>query len=91
MRIQTRGAVLTSCQTYLRVGADGRLALLAGVGEEVLVALDAVGVFLAQDVAVSGQREVAVEAAEVTTVPILLHRFRVLARKDQLKLMNIAI
>ena len=79
---------MTSRETYFRVGADGRLALLAGVGEEVFVALDAVGVFLAQDVAVSRQREVAVEAAEVTTVPVLLHRLRVLARKDQLKSTN---
>ena len=78
-----RLALLTRV-THLGVGADWRLALLTGVGEQVLVALDAVGVLLAQDVAMSRQRHVAVEAAEVAAVPVLLHRLGVLAREDQL-------
>lgn len=44
--------------TDLGVGANGRLAFLALVGECVLVALDAVGMFVTQHVAVSCQREV---------------------------------
>jgi len=48
----------------LGIGADGRLAVLAGVGEERLVALDAERLLVAQDVSVAGQVEVAVEAGE---------------------------
>ena len=75
----------TKQQTHFRIGAYGRLAFLAGVCEQVLVAFDAVRVFLAQNVAVTSEREVAVETTEVTTVPVLLHRFRVFARKNKLK------
>ena len=75
---------MRALESYLRVGADGHLAFLAAVGEQVLVALDAVGVFLAQDVTVTGQAHVTVPAGEVTAVPVLIHGFRVLAREDQL-------
>ena len=78
-----RLALLTR-DTHLGVSTDWCLALLTGVGEQVLVALDAVGVLLAQDVAMARQRHVAVEAAEVSAVPVLLHRLGVLAREDQL-------
>jgi len=44
--------VLVLVRQVLGVGADGRLAVLARVGEQVLVALDTEGVFVAQDVAV---------------------------------------
>jgi len=49
---------------YLGIGADGCFAVLAGVGEERLVALDAEWLLVAQNVAVTGQVEVAVEAGE---------------------------
>lgn len=48
----------------LGIGADWRLAVLAGVGEERLVALNAERLLVSQDVAVSGQVEVAVETGE---------------------------
>lgn len=67
----------------LGVSADGSLALFAAVSEEVLVALDAVGVLIAKDVTVSRQVQVTVEAAEMSAVPVLFHGFCVLARKDQ--------
>jgi len=55
----------------LGIGADRRLAVLAGVGEQRLVALDAERFLIAQDVAVTGQVEVAVETGEHGRV--LLH------------------
>lgn len=48
----------------LGIGADGRLAVLAGVGEQRLVALDAERLLVAKDVAVSGQVQVTVETRE---------------------------
>ena len=74
-----------ACVAYLGVGSDGHLALLAGVGEEVLVALDAERVVVTQDVPVAGQRQVAVPAREVPRVEVLIHRLGVLPRKDQLQ------
>ena len=75
--------------TYLGVGANGSLALLTGVGKQVLIALDAVGVLLPQNVAVARQVQVTVEAAEVAAVPVLVHGFGVLARKDQLPIKHV--
>ena len=63
----------------LGIGADGRLAVLAGVGEERLVALDAERLLVAQYVAVAGQVEVAVEAGEHGRVR--LHRVRTLRHR----------
>jgi len=57
----------------LGISSNGFLALLAGVGKQVLIALDAEGVFLAQDVSVPGQTQVAVPAGEVRGVKVLLH------------------
>jgi hypothetical protein len=47
--------VKISSFTYLGVGANGSLALFAAVGEEVLVALDAVGVLVTQYITMSRQ------------------------------------
>jgi len=76
--------VFVLVRQILGVGADGRLTLLTRVGKEILVALDAVRMFLTQDVTVTGQVKVTVPAAEVTAMPILIHGFGVLAREDQL-------
>ena len=70
---------------YLGVDADGLAALLAGVGEDGLVALDAVGMVVAEHVALAGQRLVALPAAEVTRVPVLGHGLGVLATENQLQ------
>jgi len=48
----------------LGICADWRLAVLAGVGEERLVALNAERLLVSQNVAISGQVEVAVETGE---------------------------
>lgn len=58
----------------LGIRSNGFLALLAGVGKQVLIALDAEGVLLAQDVSVPGETQVAVPAGEVRGVEVLLHR-----------------
>lgn len=71
--------------TDLGVDADGLAALLAAVGEHALVALDAVGVVIAQHVALPGERLVALPAAEVPAVPVLVHRLRVLATENELQ------
>ena len=71
--------------TNLGVGSYDFGAFFAGVGEELFVASDAVGMFLSEDVGLSGQRLVAVPTAEVLRVEFLVHGSRVLAREDQLK------
>lgn len=76
--------VLVLVRQILRVSADGSLTLLAAVGEEVLVALDAVGFLLTENVAVTCQIQVTVEARKVPAMPVLVHRFGVLTRKYQL-------
>lgn len=63
----------------LRIDADRLVALLAHVGEHVLVALDAVGVLVTQHVPLAGETLVALPTAEVTRVPILRHGLGVLA------------
>jgi hypothetical protein len=75
--------MLLFIRQILGVSANGRLALFASVGEEVLIALDAVRMLLAQDVPVPSEVQVAVEAAEVPAMPVLVHGAGVFARKDQ--------
>lgn len=70
---------------YLGVDADSLVAFLASVGEDGLVALDAVGVVISQDIALTCQGFVALPAAEVTRMPVLRHRLRVLAAEDKLQ------
>lgn len=77
--------------TYLRIDADDFVALLAAIREHALVALDAVRVLVPQHVALPGQRLVALPATEVATVPVLVHRLRVLATENQLEKQKIRI
>jgi len=63
----------------LGVDANGAAAVVASVGEDGLVALDAVGMLIAQHVALTRQRLVALPTAEVPQMPILGHGFRVFA------------
>lgn len=76
--------VLVFVRQVLRVDADGFVAFFAAVGEDALVALDAVGVLIPEDVALAGQRLVALPAAEVTAVPVLVHRLGVFATENKL-------
>jgi len=68
--------------TYLRVDANDLVALLARIGEHVLVALDAVRMIVPDDVTLSGEALVALPAAEVSGVPVLVHGFCVLATEN---------
>jgi len=71
--------VLVLVRQILGVDADGLAALLTVVGEDGLVALDAVGVVITEHVALPSQRLVALPAAEVAGVPVLVHGLGVLA------------
>lgn len=70
---------------YLGVDADGLAALLAGVGEDGLVAGHAVRMLIPQDVALPGQALVALPAAEVLAVPVLVHGLGVLPAENKLE------
>lgn len=70
---------------YLGVDADDLVAFLASVGEDTLVALDAIGLFISQDVALSGEGLIALPAAEVTAVPVLVHRLGVFTAENELQ------
>lgn len=70
---------------YLRVDPDGLVALLASVGEYLFVALDAVGMLVAKHVPLPGQGFVALPAAEMLSVPVLLHRIGVFRAENQLE------
>ena len=68
--------------SYLGVSADWCFAVLTRVGEEIFVALDAEGVFFAQDVPMSRQRHVTVPAGKMPGVPVLVHGFCVFSREN---------
>jgi len=70
---------------YLGVDADDFVALLAAIGENALVALDAVRVLVPENVALSCQGFVALPATEVAAVPVLVHRLCVFATENQLQ------
>lgn len=61
------------------------MAFLAAIGENALVALDAVGMLVSQDISLTRQRFIALPAAEVSAVPILVHRLRVFPTENQLR------
>lgn len=68
--------------SHLRVNADSAVALFARVGELLLVAAYAVGVLLPEDIALSGQALVTLPAAEVLSMPVLVHRVRILRTEN---------
>lgn len=82
---------LIAANAYLRVDADSLAALLAAIGEDALVALDAVGVLIAQHVALARERLVALPAAEVAAVPVLVHRLGVFATENELKTKKVTV
>lgn len=83
--------VLLLVRQVLGVDADGLGALLAGVGEHLLVALHAVGVLITQHVSLAGQRVVALPAAEVARVPVLVHGLGVLAREHEIEMADVRL
>lgn len=66
------------------VCSNDSLAFLTGVSKKVLVALDAVGMFIPQNVPMASEIKVTVEAGKVTAVPILVHGLGVFSREYQL-------
>jgi len=77
--------MLLLVRKILGVDTDALGALVAGVGEDLLVTSHAVRMFIPQDVPLSGQRIVALPATEVTSMPVLVHGFRILTTEDQQK------
>lgn len=57
----------------LGIDANGLVALLAGIGEDGLVAGYAIGMVLTKDITLAGETLVALPAAEVLTMPVLVH------------------
>lgn len=70
---------------YLGVDADDFAAFLAAIGENALVALDAVRMLVPENVALPCQGFVALPATEVAAVPVLVHRLCVFATENQLQ------
>lgn len=68
--------------THLGIDSNDCVALLASVGKDSFVALDAVRMFVSQHVALAGEALVAVPAAEMPAVPVLRHGFCVFATKN---------
>lgn len=60
----------------LEVAGDRYLAFVAYVGKEIFVAFLAVGSFVVEDVTLSSQTDLAVQADELTALPVLFQRFR---------------
>lgn len=75
--------VLVLVRQILGVDADRGVAVLAGVREDGLVALDAVGMVILQDVALPSEGLVALPAAEVARMPVLGHGFGVLPAENE--------
>lgn len=71
--------------TYLRVDTDGLVAFLAAVGEGALVAFDAVRVLITEHITLPRKRLVALPAAEMSAMPVLVHRLGVFATENKLK------
>lgn len=68
--------------TNLRVDADDFIALLACVGEDILVAFNAERMLVSQHIALTGERLVALPAAEMARVPVFGHRLCVFTAEN---------
>lgn len=76
--------MLVLVRQILGVDADGLIAFLTAVSEDTLVAFDAVRVLISEHVTLTRERLIALPAAEVTAVPVLVHRLGVLATENEL-------
>lgn len=68
-----------------RVDSDDLAALLAGVRELALVALNAVRLLLLQHIALAGQIRVAVPTQKVVDVETFVHGLQVFVGEDELR------
>uniref|UniRef100_A0A7G3B5T7 Uncharacterized protein n=1 Tax=Lutzomyia longipalpis TaxID=7200 RepID=A0A7G3B5T7_LUTLO len=74
--------VLILVGEVLGVNSNYLVATLASVGKDILIALDAIGMIIAEDIALPSEGFIALPAAEVGGVPILGHGFRVLPTEN---------
>lgn len=68
--------------TNLRVDADDFIALLACVGEDILVAFNAERMLVSQHISLTGERLVALPAAKMARVPVFGHRLCVFTAEN---------
>ena len=84
--VQPWGAPLPDCWcTHLGVTANLLLALLAGVGEFGLVAGQTMGLLVAEDIALTSQRNVTTAASKMSCVVFLIHGTCIFLGKYELK------
>lgn len=74
--------VLVLVRQILRIDTNDFVTLLAAISENALVTLDAVRMLVPENVTLSCQGFVALPATKMPTVPVLVHRLRVLAIFD---------
>ena len=65
------------------------LAFIAHIGENLFVALDAIGVIITENVALPSELSIALPAAEVVAVPVLVHCLGVFTGEDKLNSKNV--
>lgn len=70
---------------YLRINANNFVAFFTWIGEDRLVTLDAVWMIITKNVSLSVEGFITLPTAEMATMPILVHRFRILATENQLQ------
>lgn len=67
---------------YLGVNSNYLVATLASVGKDILIALDAIGMVITENVPLPSEGFIALPATEVGGVPILGHGFRVFSTEN---------
>ena len=73
---------------YLGVSTDDSLTFLTRMSKHGLIAVDAVGMLITQDVSVASQRQITLETRKVTCMPVVVHRLCVLRGEYQLQHKN---
>lgn len=59
--------------TYLGIDTDDLIAFFASIGEDILVAFNAIGMIVTYDITLAGEAFIALPAAEMAGMPILIH------------------
>lgn len=68
----------------LGINADDGIAILASVGEDGLITLDAIRMVILKDISLAGQGIVTLPTAEVARMPVFGHGLRVLPAENEL-------
>lgn len=74
--------MLVLIRQILGINTNDLVAVIAGIGEDALVATGAVRMVIFQDIALTSETLIALPTAEVFRVPVLRHRLGVLAAID---------